>query len=44
MATNETSPTAVYPKEVKRSIPCTPLLSLNGSTVIIPAAELLAHN
>ena len=31
----------VYPKAAKRSIPCAPLLSLNGSTVMIAAAELL---
>ena len=34
----------VYPKASKRSIPCAPLLSLNGSTVTIAAAELLAYN
>ena len=32
----------VYPKVAKRSIPCAPLLSLNGSTVIIAVEELLA--
>ena len=34
---------AIYslPKSAKRSIPCAALLSLNGSTVIIAAAELL---
>ena len=36
--------TTVYPKVAKRSIPCAPLLSLNGSRVIIAAAELLAYN
>ena len=34
----------VYPEAAKRSIPCAPLLSLNGSTVMIAAAELLAYN
>ena len=34
----------VYPKAAKRSIPCTPLLSLNVSMVIIAAAELFAYN
>ena len=33
----------VYPKAAKRSIPCAPLLSLNGSTVMITAAEVLAY-
>ena len=32
----------VYPKAAKQSIPCAPLLSLNGSRVIIAAAELFA--
>ena len=36
--------TTVYPKAAKRSIPCAPLLSLNDSTVMIAAAELLAYN
>ena len=36
--------TTVYPKAAKRSIPCAPLLSLNASTVMIAAAELLAYN
>ena len=31
----------VYPKAAKRSIPCPALHLLNGSTVIIAAAELL---
>lgn len=31
----------VYPEAAKRSIPCAPLLSLNGNTAIIAAAELL---
>ena len=37
---------AIYslPKSAKRSIPCAALLSLNGSTVIIAAAELLLSN
>ena len=35
--------TTVYPKAAKRSIPCVPLLSLNDSTVMIAAAELLAY-
>ena len=34
----------VYLKATKRSIPCAPLLSLNDSTVLIAAAELLAYN
>ena len=34
----------VYPKAAKRSSPCTPLHSLNGSRVITAAAELLAYN
>ena len=34
----------VYPKAAKRSIPCAPPLLLNGSTVIIAAAKLLAYN
>ena len=34
----------VYPKAAKRFIPYAPLLSLNGSTVMIAAAELLAYN
>ena len=34
----------VYPKAAKRSIPLAPLLSLNGSTVMIAAAELHAYN
>ena len=38
------NPNTVYPKAAKRSIPCAPLLSLNGSTVIIAAEELLAYN
>ena len=36
--------TTAYPKVAKRSIPCAPLDSLNGSTVIIAAAELLAYD
>ena len=36
--------TTVYPKAAKRSILCAPLHSLNDSTVIIAAAELLAYN
>ena len=36
--------TTVYHKGAKRSIPCAPLLSLNGSKVIIAAAQLLAYN
>ena len=39
-----TSPRTVYPKAAKRSIPCAPLLSLNGNTVIIAAAELFDYN
>ena len=38
------SQTTVYPKAAKRSIPCALLLSLNGSVVIIAAAELVAYN
>ena len=34
----------VYPKAAKRFPPCAPLLSLNGSTVIIAVAELLDYN
>ena len=33
----------VYPKTAERSIPCAPLHSLNYSTVIIAAAELLGR-
>ena len=36
--------TTIYPVAAKRSIPCAPLLSLNGSTIITAAAELLAYN
>ena len=36
--------TTVYPKAAKLSIPCAPLHSLNGSTVIVAAVELLAIN
>ena len=34
----------VYLKAAKRSIPCAPLISLNGSTVISAAVERLAYN
>ena len=34
----------VYPKAANRSIHCASLLSLNSSTVIIGAAEILAYN
>ena len=37
-------PSTVYLKSARRSIPKAPVLSLNGSTVIIAAAELLAYN
>ena len=38
-------PSDLFPvPAAKRSIPCAPLHSLDGSTVIIAAAELLAYN